>query len=124
MRLDRKVVIKALPQHLADTCEARQRFERETRAVSALNHQHICTLHAVGSQDGTDCLVMEYLEGETLAARLEKGPILLKQVLKIGVEVADALDKAHRQEIIQKTILDPLTGGNAALDNSIRVTMR
>jgi eukaryotic-like serine/threonine-protein kinase len=67
-RLDRTVAIKVLPQHLADTPEAKQRFEREARAVSALNHPHICTLHDVGSQDGTEFLVMEYLEGETLRA--------------------------------------------------------
>ncbi len=72
-RLERTVAIKVLPQHLADTPEARQRFEREARAVSALNHPHICTLHDVGSQDGTEFLVMEYLEGETLATRLRRG---------------------------------------------------
>jgi serine/threonine protein kinase len=103
-RLDRTVAIKVLPPHLADTPEARQRFEREARAVSALNHPHICTLHDVGSQDGTEFLVMEYLEGETLAARLEKGTLPLEQVLKIGVEVADALDKAHRQGIIHRDL--------------------
>jgi eukaryotic-like serine/threonine-protein kinase len=103
-RLDRTVAIKVLPQHLADTPEARQRFEREARAVSALNHPHICTLHDVGSQDGTEFLVMEYLEGETLAARLEKGSLPLEQVLKIGAEVADALDKAHRQGIVHRDL--------------------
>ncbi len=103
-RLDRTVAIKVLPQHLADTPEARQRFEREARAVSALNHPHICTLHDVGSQDGTEFLVMEYLEGETLAARLEKGPLPLEQVLKLGIEIADALDKAHRQGIIHRDL--------------------
>ena len=72
-RLDRTVALKVLPQHLAGTPEARQRFEREARAVSALNHPNICTLHDVGSQDGTEYIVMECLEGETLAARLEKG---------------------------------------------------
>ena len=71
-----------LPQHLADTPEARQRFEREARAISALNHPHICTLYDVGTQDGTDYLVMEYLEGETLAARLEKGPLPLERLLQ------------------------------------------
>ena len=101
-RLDRTVAIKVLPQHLADTAEARQRFEREARAVSALNHPHICTLHDVGSQDGIEYLVMEYVEGETLAARLEKGPLPFEQVLKIGMEVADALDKAHRQGIVHR----------------------
>jgi serine/threonine-protein kinase len=103
-RLDRMVAIKVLPQHLSDTPEARQRFEREARAVSALNHPHICTLHDVGSQDGTEYLVMEYLEGETLAARLEKGALPLEQVLKFGMEVANALDKAHRQGIIHRDL--------------------
>jgi serine/threonine-protein kinase len=113
-RLDRTVAIKVLPQHLADTPEARQRFEREARAVSALNHPHICTLHDVGSQDGTEYLVMEYLEGETLAVRLEKGPLPLEQVLKIGVEVAHALDKAHRQGIVHRD----LKPGNIMLTKS------
>ncbi len=113
-RLDRTVAIKVLPQHLADTPEARQRFEREARAVSALNHPHICTLHDVGSQDGTEFLVMEYLEGETLAARLEKGPLRLEQVLKLGIEIADALDKAHRQGIIHRD----LKPGNIMLTKS------
>ena len=113
-RLDRTVAIKVLPQHLADTPEARQRFEREARAVSALNHPHICTLHDVGSQDGTEFLVMEYLEGETLAARLEKGPLPLEQVLKLGIEIADALDKAHRQGIIHRD----LKPGNIMLTKS------
>jgi serine/threonine-protein kinase len=113
-RLDRTVAIKVLPQHLADTPDSRQRFEREARAVSALNHPHICTLHDVGSQSGTDYLVMEYLEGETLAARLEKGPLPLAQVLKIGTEVANALDKAHRQGIIHRD----LKPGNIMLTKS------
>jgi Tol biopolymer transport system component/predicted Ser/Thr protein kinase len=103
-RLDRTVAIKVLPQHLADTPEARQRFEQEARAVSALNHPNICTLFDVGSQDGTEFLVMEYLEGETLAARLEKGPLPLDQALKCGIEVADALDKAHRAGIIHRDL--------------------
>jgi eukaryotic-like serine/threonine-protein kinase len=113
-RLDRTVAIKVLPQHLAATPEARQRFEREARAVSALNHPHICTLHDVGSQDGIEYLVMEYVEGETLAARLEKGPLPFEQVLKIGMEVADALDKAHRQGIIHRD----LKPGNIMLTKS------
>jgi serine/threonine protein kinase len=113
-RLDRTVAVKVMPQHLAATPEARQRFEREARAVSALNHPHICTLHDVGSQDGTEYLVMEYLEGETLAARLEKGSLPLEQVLKLGVEISDALDKAHRQGIIHRD----LKPGNIMLTKS------
>ncbi|HVS88108.1 MAG TPA: protein kinase [Candidatus Acidoferrum sp.] len=113
-RLDRTVAIKVLPQHLADTPEARQRFEREARAVSALNHPHICTLHDVGSQDGTEYLVMEYLEGATLAARLEKGPLPLAQVLQYGIQIADALDKAHRSSIVHRD----LKPGNIMLTKS------
>src|SRR5213083_2284753 len=73
-RLDRTVAIKVLPEHLADDPDSRQRFEREARAVSSLNHPHICVLHDIGSQDGTDYLVMEYVQGETLESRLKKGP--------------------------------------------------
>ncbi len=113
-RLDRTVAIKVLPQHLAGTPEARQRFEREARAVSALNHPNICTLHDVGSQDGTEYIVMECLEGETLAARLEKGALPLDQTLKIAIEVADALDKAHRAGIIHRD----LKPGNIMLTKS------
>ncbi len=114
-RLDRTVAIKVLPAHLADTPEARQRFEQESRAVSALNHPNICTLYDVGSQDGTEFLVMEYLEGETLAARLEKGALPLEQALKIGIEVADALDKAHRAGIIHRD----LKPGNIMLTKTV-----
>ena len=113
-RLERTVAIKVLPQHLADTPEARQRFEREARSVSALNHPHICTLYDVGSQDGTEFLVMEYVEGETLTSRLQKGPFHFDQGLKIGIEVADALAKAHRAGIIHRD----LKPGNIMLTKS------
>ncbi len=113
-RLDRTVAVKVLPQHLANTPVARQRFEREARAVSALNHPHICTLFDVGSQDSTNYIVMEYLEGETLAARLEKGALPLEQVLRTGIEMADALDKAHRAGIIHRD----LKPGNIMLTKS------
>jgi Tol biopolymer transport system component/predicted Ser/Thr protein kinase len=103
-RLGRDVAVKVLPAHLADTPEARQRLEREARAVSALNHPHICALYDVGHQDGTDYLVMEYIEGETLAARLEKGPLPLEQFLVYAVQIADALDKAHRQGVIHRDL--------------------
>src|SRR5438876_2225350 len=79
-RLDRTVAVKILPEHLSSS-EAKQRFEREARVISSLNHPHICVLHDVGSQDGTSYLVMEYVQGETLEARLQKGPLPLKQVL-------------------------------------------
>lgn len=87
-RLERIVTIKILPQHLASTPEVRQRFEREARAVSSLNHPHICALYDVGYQDGADFLVMKYLEGETLAKRLEKGPLPTHELLRIAVEIA------------------------------------
>src|ERR1700751_93477 len=83
-RPDRTVAVKILPSHLSSNPEAKQRFEREARAISSLNHPHICTLHDVGHQDGIDYLGMEYLEGETLAAPLVKGPLLLNQVLNAG----------------------------------------
>jgi eukaryotic-like serine/threonine-protein kinase len=103
-RLDRTVAIKVLPSHLSDNVELRQRFDREAKAISALQHPHICTLHDIGSQDGVDFLVMEYLEGQTLAARLEKGALPVDQVLKIGTEIAEALEKAHRQGIIHRDL--------------------
>ena len=79
-RLDRTVAIKILPDHLADRADLRERFDREARAIAGLNHPHICTLYDVGHQDGIDYLVMEYLEGETLAQRLLQGPLPLEQV--------------------------------------------
>ena len=90
-RLDRLVAIKVLPTHLADAPDLQERFEREARAVAALNHPHICTLHDVGRQDGTAFLVMEHLEGETLAARLEKGARPVDQALQYAIQIAYAL---------------------------------
>src|SRR5882724_7533818 len=90
-RLDRAVAIKVLPEHLSQKPQLRERFEREARAVSSLNHSNICTLHDVGQQDGVDFLVMGYLEGETLAQRLSKGPLPLDQALHCAVEIAGAL---------------------------------
>ena len=103
-RLDRNVAIKILSSELADDPALRQRFEREARVISSLNHPHICVLHDVGHEDGTDYLVMELVEGESLASRLEKGALPLDQVLKIGSEVADALDKAHRRGIVHRDL--------------------
>jgi serine/threonine protein kinase len=103
-RLGRDVAIKILPQHLTEKADARQRFEREARAVSSLNHAHICTLYDIGHQDGTDFLVMELLEGETLAKRVEKGPLPTAELLRIAIEIADALDKAHRQGILHRDL--------------------
>src|SRR4029077_17989681 len=95
-RLDRTVAIKILPQQFSTDQVRKQRFEREDKTISSLNHPHICTLHDVGSQDGVSYLIMECVEGETLAERLEKGPLALEQVLKYGAQIADALDKAPR----------------------------
>src|SRR5512132_1215289 len=93
-RLERTVAVKVLPAHLSASPEVRQRFEREARTISQLSHPHICALYDVGHQDGLDFLVMEYLEGETLADRLLKGPLAFNQVLRFGIEIADALDRA------------------------------
>ena len=103
-RLDRTVAIKVLLAHVADDPDLRQRFEREAKTISSLNHPHICTLYDIGQQDGIDYLVMEYLEGETLAARLTKGPLPTDQVLRYATEIADALDKAHRKGITHRDL--------------------
>jgi len=103
-RLDRTVAIKILPSHLSENPEARQRFEREARTISSLNHPNICTLHDVGHQDGAGYLVMEYLEGETLAERLRKGPLPIAQVVKYGIEVCEGLDKAHRSGVVHRDL--------------------
>ena len=113
-RLGRDVAIKILPQHLSANPEFKERFDREARAISSLNHPRICTLHDVGHQDGVDFLVMEYLEGESLAERVRKGPLPLKEALKIGMEVCEALDAAHRAGIIHRD----LKPGNIMLTKS------
>ena len=113
-RLDRSVAVKVLPEHLSADPDLRARFEREARAVSSLSHPHICTLHDVGRQDGVDYLVMEHLEGESLDARLERGPLPAAEVLRYAVEIADALDKAHRQGLIHRD----LKPGNVMLTKS------
>ena len=103
-RLERTVAIKVLPAHLSNDPNLQQRFLREARTISALQHPHICTLFDVGSQDGTDYLVMEYLEGESLAERLTRGPLPSDQALETAIEIADALDQAHRQGIIHRDL--------------------
>ena len=113
-RLERTVAIKVLPSHLSASPEARHRFEREAKTISALSHPHICALYDVGNQDGVEYLVMEYLEGETLAERLAKAPLPLPQVLRFAVEMADALDRAHRQGIVHRD----LKPGNVMLTKS------
>src|SRR6516225_8806566 len=113
-RLNRVVAIKILPTHLADKPERRERFEREARVIASLNHPHICVLHDIGHQDGIDYLVMEYLEGETLAQRLLKGPLPLEQVFQYAIEIADALDSAHRKGITHRD----LKPGNIMLTKS------
>src|SRR5437867_8821928 len=103
-RLDRTVAVKVLPEHLSADPERRQRFEREARAISSLNHPHICTLHDIGRAGDVDFLVMEYLEGETLSERLSKGPLPAEEALRYGVQMADALDKAHRNGIVHRDL--------------------
>jgi serine/threonine protein kinase len=103
-RLDRSVAIKVLPGHLAANPELRQRFEREARAVSSLNHPHICTLYDIGNQDGLDYLVMELIEGESLADRVAKGPLPADQMLRYATQIANALDKAHRAGIVHRDL--------------------
>src|SRR5262249_10333638 len=103
-RLDRTVAIKILPSHLYDNVDLKQRFEREAKTISSLQHSHICVLHDVGSQDGVDLLVMEYLEGEILAERLQRGKLKIEDALKIAIDMAEALDKAHRQGIVHRDL--------------------
>src|SRR5580693_517810 len=103
-RLGRDVAVKVLPAHLSSDTELRQRLEREAKAISSLNHPHICTLHDVGSQDGVDYIVMEHLLGETLADRLQRGPIPLAEALKIAIQIADALDKAHASGVVHRDL--------------------
>jgi eukaryotic-like serine/threonine-protein kinase len=113
-RLDRSVAIKILPEGLASDPQFRDRFEREARTISQLEDPHICALYDVGNEGGTSYLVMQYLEGETLAARLQKGPLAVSEALKIAIEIAGALDKAHRAGIIHRD----LKPGNVMLTRS------
>ena len=113
-RLDRTVAIKRIQAALSADPEFKARFEREARTISALNHPHICTLHDIGHEHGIDYLVFEFLEGETLAARLEKGPLPVEHALKIGREICDALDRAHRHGITHRD----LKPGNVMLTRS------
>src|SRR5260370_30914908 len=113
-RLGRDVAIKVLPAQLSSDRELKTRCEREARAISALQHPHICTLYDVGHQDGVDYLVMEFLEGETLQRRLLRGALPLKEALEYGIEIAEALDRAHRAGIVHRD----LKPGNIMLTKS------
>lgn len=113
-RLDRSVAIKVLSTQIVDNADLRQRFDREAKAISSLNHPNICTLHDVGHQEGIDYLVMEFLEGETLSARLIRGALPGPELLTIAIQVADALDKAHRQGLVHRD----LKPGNIMLTKS------
>ena len=113
-RLARIVAIKVLPEHLSENPEARERLDREARAISSLSHPNICHLYDVGQQDGVSFLVMEYLEGETLADRLRKGPLPVEQVLKCGIEICEGLERAHRNGVVHRD----LKPGNIMLTKS------
>src|SRR5262245_24786378 len=113
-RLERTVAVKVLPSHLSDSPDVRQRFEREAKTISQLSHPHICALYDVGREGETEYLVMELLEGEPLSDRLGRGALPLEQTLRFGQEIADALDKAHRQGIVHRD----LKPGNVMLTKS------
>jgi serine/threonine protein kinase len=114
VRLNRTVAIKVLPQHVSHNSELKMRFEREAQALASLSHPHICPVFDIGQQDGIEYLVMEHLEGQTLAQRLQKGALPIDQVLKVATEIADALDKAHRHGIVHRD----LKPGNIMLTKS------
>ncbi|HYO77684.1 MAG TPA: protein kinase [Thermoanaerobaculia bacterium] len=117
-RLERTVAIKVLPPAFASNVQLKQRFEREARLISQLSHPHICTIHDFGQHEGIDYLVLEYLEGETLAERIAKGPLPVDKALRVAIEIADALDKAHRRGIVHRDLKPGnvmLTKGGAKL---------
>src|ERR1700688_1691584 len=117
-RLDRAVAVKVLASHLSSSPELKQRMDREARAISSLNHPHICHLYDIGSHNGTDFLVMEFLEGETLAEKLRNGGLPLTEVFRIGIDVAEALAVAHRGGIVHRDLKPGnimLTAGGAKL---------
>jgi serine/threonine protein kinase len=103
-RLDRTVAVKVLPAFLADDAQFRKRFDREARAIARLDHPNICALYDVGEHDGTSYLVMQYLEGETLERRLTKGALPLDQALQCAIQMAEALDRAHRAGIVHRDL--------------------
>src|SRR5215831_6616559 len=103
-RLDRTVAIKVLPEHIAKREDLRARFEREARVVASLNHPNICVLHDIGIQDGAGYMVLEFMEGETLASRIAKGALQLDQALELATQIADALDRAHRAGVTHRDV--------------------
>src|SRR6476619_6786561 len=113
-RLDRTIAVKVLAPNLSSNPEYRQRFEREARTVAALSHPHICPVYDIGAHDGVDYLVMEYLEGENLAQRIAKGPLPIPEALRYAIQIADALDQAHRHGVVHRD----LKPGNIMLTKS------
>ena len=113
-RLGRDVAVKVLPEHLSAQPDVRTRFEREAKTISSLNHPHICTLHDIGREGDIDYLVMELIEGETLAQRLTRGALPGADVLRFGGQIADALDRAHRAGVVHRD----LKPGNVLLTKS------
>ena len=103
-RLNRTVAIKVLPSNIAGNPELKERFEREAKAISSLNHAHICTLYDIGNENGIDYLVMEFLEGETLSERLSRGPIPYEEMLQLSIQIASGLDAAHHQGLIHRDL--------------------
>jgi serine/threonine protein kinase len=103
-RLNRTVAVKVLPRHLSERADLRQRFEREARAIASLDHPHICPLYDIGHEGTTDFLVMQYLEGETLSQRLKRGPLATEEVLRYAIEIASALDQAHRKGVVHRDL--------------------
>ena len=113
-RLGREVAIKVLPSHRSSSPEVRARLQREAKAISSLNHPHICTLYDVGRDGDTDYLVMELVEGETLARRLQRGRLPTATVLRLGAQIADALERAHQARVVHRD----LKPGNVMLTKS------
>lgn len=112
-RLARDVAVKVLPEHLSSSTDLRQRFEREAKVVAQLSHPHICALHDVGTEGDRDYLVMDYLEGESLSARLAQGPLPIREAVIYGIQIAEALEHAHHAGVIHRD----LKPGNVFLTN-------
>ena len=104
IRLDRTVAIKVLPEHVASDPDLKQRFEREAKTISSLNHPHICMVHDIGSQDGVDFLVMEYLEGETLMDRVARGPMPVSEAIPLALTLVATLEVLHQQHVVHRDL--------------------